>query len=126
MFSISDTIRALRDRDDTGDRADAEAIVHRHSLYCAAPALIPIPGVDLAGAAGVQLMMINRLCDHYGVPFSKNLARDLLVSLSGAIAPMGLTGLLGNGVVATGGMFGFGLAATKLFSLVGVPRRSPI
>lgn len=121
IFSIGDTLRALRDRDAAGREKEAETIVHRHALYCAAPALIPIPGVDLAGAAGVQLLMISRLCDYYGVSFSKNIARDLLVALSGAVAPMGITGLLGSGVAATGSVFGLGLSATKLFSFVGIP-----
>ena len=39
--------------------------------------LVPIPIVDIAAVGGVQLQMLRRLSEIYGVPFSDNLGKSV-------------------------------------------------
>jgi uncharacterized protein (DUF697 family) len=41
----------------------------------------------MVGVGGVQLYMLRRLSDIYGVPFSKNLGKSVLSSVIGALVP---------------------------------------
>jgi uncharacterized protein (DUF697 family) len=58
----------------TDEQRDEEAsqLVDRFSLWSGAAGLIPIPLIDVATVAGVQLQMLRRLSEIYGVPFSDN------------------------------------------------------
>ena len=49
----------------------ASKLVDRFSLWSGAAGLIPIPLVDMAAVGGVQLQMLRRLSEIYGVPFPK-------------------------------------------------------
>ena len=49
----------------------ASKLVDRFSLWSGAAGLIPIPLVDMAAVGGVQLQMLRRLSEIYGVPFSE-------------------------------------------------------
>jgi uncharacterized protein (DUF697 family) len=68
------------------DEAAAQ-LVDRFSLWSGAAGLIPVPLVDVAAVAGVQLQMLRRLSDMYGVPFSENRGKSIIASLAGAIIP---------------------------------------
>jgi uncharacterized protein (DUF697 family) len=68
-------------------RAAAEKVVERFSLYSGAAGLIPLPGVDLATVGGVQIQMLRRLSQIYGVPFSNNRGKALVAALAGALVP---------------------------------------
>ena len=59
----------------------------RFSLWSGAAGLIPIPLVDMAAVGGVQLQMLRRLSEIYGVPFSDNRGKSIIASLAGAIIP---------------------------------------
>jgi uncharacterized protein (DUF697 family) len=65
----------------------ASQLVDRFSLWSGAAGLIPVPLIDLAAVGGVQLQMLRRLSEVYGVPFSDNRGKSILVSLAGAIIP---------------------------------------
>jgi uncharacterized protein (DUF697 family) len=73
----------------TQEQRDEQAsqVVDRFSLWSGAAGLIPIPLVDVATVAGVQLQMLRKLSDIYGVPFSDNRGKSIIVSLAGAIIP---------------------------------------
>ena len=47
-------------------------LVDRLSLWSGAAGLIPLPLVDVIAVGGVQLHMLRRLSEIYGVPFSDN------------------------------------------------------
>ena len=68
-------------------RAAAEKVVERFSMYSGAAGMIPLPGIDLATVGGVQIQMLRRLSQIYGVPFSKNLGKSLIAALAGALVP---------------------------------------
>jgi uncharacterized protein (DUF697 family) len=62
-------------------------LVDRLALWSGAAGLIPVPLVDLAAVGGVQLYMLRRLSEIYGVPFSDNRGKSILASLAGAVIP---------------------------------------
>ncbi|HEY7248819.1 MAG TPA: DUF697 domain-containing protein [Xanthobacteraceae bacterium] len=65
----------------------AAQLVDRLSLWSAAAGGVLPPLVDMVGVGGVQLYMLRRLSDIYGVPFSKNLGKSVLSSVIGALVP---------------------------------------
>src|SRR5262250_3695704 len=65
----------------------ASKLVDRFSLWSGAAGLIPIPLVDMAAVGGVQLQMLRRLSEIYGVPFSENRGKSIIASLAGAVIP---------------------------------------
>ena len=68
-------------------RAIAVKLVERFSLWSGAAALVPVPFVDLAAVGGVQIQMLRRISQIYGVPFSVNLGKALVASLAGSMVP---------------------------------------
>jgi uncharacterized protein (DUF697 family) len=73
----------------TDERRDEQAsqLVDRFSLWSGAAGLIPVPIIDIAAVGGVQLQMMRRLSDIYGVPFSDNLGKSVIASLAGSLIP---------------------------------------
>jgi uncharacterized protein (DUF697 family) len=65
----------------------ASELVDRLSLWSGAAGFIPVPFVDIAAVWGVQLHMLRRLAEIYGVPFSDNRGKSILTSLAGAVIP---------------------------------------
>ena len=99
----------------TDERRDEQAsqLVDRYSLWSGAAGLIPIPIVDVAVVGGVQIQMLRKLSEIYGVPFSDNMGKSVLASLAGSLIPastatttaMGLGSLM-KGVPGVGTMVG--------------------
>jgi uncharacterized protein (DUF697 family) len=73
----------------TDEQRDQEAskLVDRFSLYSGAAGLIPVPLVDIAAVGGVQLQMLRRLSEIYGVPFVDNRGKSIIASLAGSVLP---------------------------------------
>jgi uncharacterized protein (DUF697 family) len=65
----------------------ASQLVDRYSVWSGAAGLIPVPLIDLAAVAGVQLQMLRQLSEIYGIPFSDNRGKSIIASLAGAIIP---------------------------------------
>jgi uncharacterized protein (DUF697 family) len=70
------------DRDATASR-----VVERFALWSGAAGLLPVPFLDVVAVGGVQLQMLRRLSDIYGVPFSVNRGKSIIASLMGAMIP---------------------------------------
>src|SRR5450756_952158 len=68
-------------------RAMAMKLVERFSLWSGAAGLIPVPFVDLAAVGGVQIQMLRRISQIYGVPFSENRGKALIAALAGTMIP---------------------------------------
>jgi uncharacterized protein (DUF697 family) len=73
----------------TDERRDelASEVVDRFSLWSGAAGLIPVPIADMAAVGGVQLLMLRRLSDIYGVPFIENRGKSIIASLAGSVLP---------------------------------------
>jgi uncharacterized protein (DUF697 family)/CRP-like cAMP-binding protein len=67
--------------------ARAVKLVERFSLWSGVAGIIPVPFVDLAAVGGVQIQMLRRISRIYGVPFSENRGKALIVSLAGSMIP---------------------------------------
>ena len=65
----------------------ASKLVDRFSLWSGAAGLVPIPLVDIAAVGGVQIQMLRRLSEIYGVPFSDNVGKSVIASFAGSIIP---------------------------------------
>jgi uncharacterized protein (DUF697 family) len=63
----------------------ASQLVDRFSLWSGAAGLIPVPLIDVVAVGGVQLQMLRRLSEIYGVPFTDNRGKSVIASLAGAI-----------------------------------------
>src|SRR4051812_32956936 len=74
--------RAMADRD-----VLAEKLVDRFALWSGAAALIPLPLVDMVAVGGLQLRMLSRLSEIYGVPYSENRAKAIMASFAGTLIP---------------------------------------
>lgn len=111
--------------------AEAEKLVDRFTLWSGGAGLIPIPLVDIAAVGGVQIQMLRKLSEIYGVPFSENVGKSVLASLAGSLIPasaatttaMGVTSALklipGVGtIIAAVTMPAFSAGATYLIGKV--------
>ena len=56
-------------------------------MLSGAAGLVPVPVVDVAAVAGVQLQMLRRLSEIYEVPFSDNMGKSIIASLAGSVIP---------------------------------------
>jgi uncharacterized protein (DUF697 family) len=65
----------------------ASQLVDRYSLWSGAAGLIPVPIVDVVVVGGVQIQMLRKLSEIYGVPFSDNMGKSVLASLAGSLIP---------------------------------------
>jgi uncharacterized protein (DUF697 family) len=65
----------------------AARLVDRFALWSGAAGLIPVPVLDLVTVGGVQIQMLRRLSQIYGVAFSENRGKSLIASLAGSMVP---------------------------------------
>jgi uncharacterized protein (DUF697 family) len=100
---------ASEERPDVARYVRSSQLVDRLSLWSGAAGLIPVPLVDMAAVGGVQLHMLRRLSEIYGIPFSENWGKSIVTSLAGAIAPASVataTGSLMKGLPGIGTAIG--------------------
>lgn len=89
--SVATAVLDVAERSKRGDR-----IVQDHVLMSVAAGIVPGPAVDIALGFGIQLTMLARLAKLYEVPFRRELAKKLVVSLFGSL------GGVGAGAIAAG------------------------
>jgi uncharacterized protein (DUF697 family) len=70
-----------------GTAESASELVNRFAIWSGVAGLIPLPVVDIVAVGGLQLLMLRRISQLYGVPFSENRGKALIASLSGALIP---------------------------------------
>jgi uncharacterized protein (DUF697 family) len=71
-------------------------IVRRHMPWAAGAGLVPLPGVDLASIATVQLHMMTALATHYGVAFNRDAAKSVAATLMATVLERSLAGGMGS------------------------------
>lgn len=87
---------ALRDRLDSAHR-----IIRRYQKWSLAAGIIPAPLLDYVAITGVQLRMLGRLAELYGMRFSDSLGKNLLAGLLGSLVPTNLAwGAVGSVIKA--------------------------
>lgn len=65
----------------------ASSLVDRFAVWAGVAGLIPVPVADVIAVGGLQLQMLRRLSQVYGVPFSENRGKVLIASLAGTAIP---------------------------------------
>lgn len=54
---------------------EADKIIKKHAMMGTAAGLIPLLGLDVAAVTGVQVMMIKKLSELFGIPFEASQVR---------------------------------------------------
>lgn len=88
---------------------EADKIIKKHALMGTAAGLIPLFGLDVAAVTSVQVMMIKKLSDLFGVPFE---ASQVRVAVSSFVATA--LSRMASGVVRKYFNTFSGFAATEL------------
>jgi len=65
----------------------ATKLVDRFAIWSGVAGLVPIPVVDVLAVGGLQLQMLRRLSQIYGVEFSQNRGKALIAALAGCMIP---------------------------------------
>jgi uncharacterized protein (DUF697 family) len=65
----------------------ASKLVDRFAIWSGVAGLIPVPVVDVLAVGGLQLQMLRRLSQIYGVEFSENRGKALIAALAGCMIP---------------------------------------
>jgi len=65
----------------------ANQLVNRFAIWSGVAGLIPLPVVDVLAVGGLQLQMVRRLSQVFGVPFSENSGKALIASMAGSMIP---------------------------------------
>ena len=74
----------------------ADETIKKHMLGAVATGLIPIPVVDLAALAGIQVNLLRRLAKLYGVEFSEQSGKAAIGALVGSGLPVSVSANLGS------------------------------
>jgi uncharacterized protein (DUF697 family) len=65
----------------------ASKLVDRFAIWSGVAGLVPLPVVDVLAVGGLQLQMLRRLSQIYGVDFSENRGKALIAALAGCMIP---------------------------------------
>jgi uncharacterized protein (DUF697 family) len=68
-------------------REFASKLVDRFAVWSGVAGFIPMPVVDVLAIGGLQIQMLRRLSQIYGVPFSDNSGKAVIASLAGTLIP---------------------------------------
>jgi uncharacterized protein (DUF697 family) len=70
-----------------GREESAAKLVNRFAVWSGVAGLIPLPVIDVAAVAGLQIQMLRRLSQIYDVEFSENRGKALIAGLAGSMIP---------------------------------------
>jgi uncharacterized protein (DUF697 family) len=65
----------------------ASKLVDRFAIWSGVAGLVPLPVVDVLAVGGLQLQMLRRLSQIYGIEFSENRGKALIAALAGCMIP---------------------------------------
>jgi uncharacterized protein (DUF697 family) len=98
--------------------AKAMTIVNQQGNLAMAGGLLPIPLVDVAVIVGMQISMLKKLSALYNIPFHRNRAKAIVISLVGSFLSYktgaGLAGLLARAIPVLG--WGVGIATISVLA----------
>ena len=77
---------------------DAHDVIKTHVIAAMTVGLVPLPGVDMAGTIAVQVRMVSKICEIYGIAIREKAARTAVLSLAGGVLPAVLGGTLVSGL----------------------------
>jgi len=74
----------------------AKGITRKRVFAAAGAGLIPFPTADLVAISGIQMELVNSLCNLYNIPFRKEFGRTVVIALIGGILPIHSSMLLAS------------------------------
>lgn len=77
-----------------GREQRALALVEGYLPWSAGAGVVPLPGIDIALIIGIQLRMLAKLADLYGVPFREEAAKSIAATLMATVVQNTLFGSL--------------------------------
>ena len=75
---MSENMIAVNDKTE-----EAHAIVQKSMYYAMAAGVVPVPMFDFLAVTGIQLDLLRRLSNLYGVEFTQNKGKNILGALTG-------------------------------------------
>lgn len=81
---------------DLSREQQAMLLVKSYIPWSAGAGLLPMPLLDVAALVTLQLRMLSKLSDLYGVPFRENGVKSTVTSLLGSVLSTSLGGALGS------------------------------
>src|SRR4249920_2857150 len=69
-------------------RSRSAKVVERFSFWSGVAGLLPVPFVDLAAVAALQIQMLRLISRVYDVPFSENRGKALVAGIAGTVIPV--------------------------------------
>ncbi len=98
-------------------REEAHGIIKTHIISSISVGMLPFPIIDGIVLVNVQLNLISRLADHYGVPFTR-LSRTMVTSLIAGSLPV-LATVAGSSLLKLIPGFGYLAGNAALSTLAG-------
>ncbi len=86
--------------------AQAEQTIKYHMLAAAGIGLVPLPWVELAALAGLQLKLLHSLAGLYDVEFSSEIGKSAIGALVGSDLSVSLSVTLSKGLPGLGWIVG--------------------
>jgi len=85
----SEGVEAMVEAEMTPEHRDelASSLVNRFAAWSGVAGFIPLPIVDAFAVGGLQVQMLRRLSQTYGVSFSENRGKAVVAALAGALIP---------------------------------------
>lgn len=78
-----DISEALAEANDVDNKTKANSVINNSMLWTGAAGIIPVPIVDTASIAALQLAMLSKIGKIYGYTFSSHWGKSTLASLTG-------------------------------------------
>ena len=85
--SASEGVDAGATTSDESRETVASKLVDRFALWSGVAGLVPLPIVDIVAVGGLQVQMLRRLSQIYGIEFSENRGKALIAALAGTMIP---------------------------------------
>ena len=67
-------------------RMKVNQAVHDHALLAGGAMVIPIPFLDMAAEVAIQIKMVRRLCELYGIDFAEERAKAMVAAVVGGVS----------------------------------------
>ncbi|MCB9230914.1 MAG: DUF697 domain-containing protein [Bacteroidia bacterium] len=90
IIKVRAMLRAHNPDDDVLVTPYAEKIIRKYTLITMGVGLVPLPLLDLAAIAGVQVKMIKTLCELYELDFRSDLVKTLIGAVAGTATTVGI------------------------------------
>lgn len=111
-------VQAAAVADGMSREEQARGLIKYYSAWSAGAGVVPVPFVDMVLVIGVQVQLLRKMSEVYGVSFQDNIAKSLVGALLGGLLPEAASmGALGHALRMVPGLGPiFGILTMPAFS----------